>query len=133
MAMIRKPRLKVVLLLSLLVLVSAGMGFFAGIVLTTAINKKKEKPEFWQEAAMKQLEKLHPDAAQKQKFEARTRTTVKELNDIRQQSIKDVWEVVKRAVGDIDKELTPEQRKTFDKIKPKAPPEAKIEAKSEAK
>ena len=44
MAMIFTRRTKVVLLLSLLVVVSVGVGFFLGIVLSSVINKKKEDP-----------------------------------------------------------------------------------------
>lgn len=123
--MFRRPRLKILFLLSLLVLISAGMGFFAGVALSSKINKKKENPAFWKQAAMKQLDKLKPDAEQRKKFETITDEAVKNLTDLRSRGIKDVWGIVSRAVQSIDPELTPEQRETFDKIKPKAPPEAK--------
>lgn len=121
----RRPRFKILFLLSLLVLVSAGAGFFVGIGLSSAINKKKENPVFWKQAAMKQLNKLHPNDEQKKKFEAITDHAVKDLTDLRSRGIKDVWGIVDRAVQSIDPELTSEQRETFLKIKPKAPPEAK--------
>jgi hypothetical protein len=121
----RRPRFKILFLLSLLVLISAGAGFFVGIALSSAINKKKDNPVFWKQAAMKQLGKLKPSEEQRKKFELRTDSAVQELTALRKEAIKDVWQIVDRALLDIDKELTPQQRETFIKIKPKAPPEAK--------
>lgn len=121
----RRPRFKILFLLSLLVLISAGAGFFFGFAVSSSINRKKENPVFWKQAAMKHLQKLKPTDEQRKKFEARTNSAVDELTHLRKEAIKDVWEIVERAVADLDKELTPEQRETFIKIKPKAPPEAK--------
>jgi len=121
----RRPRFKILALLSLLVLISATAGFFVGIILSSVINKKKEDPAFWKQAAMKHLEKLHPTAEQRKVFESHTDAAVRELSTLRKEAIKDVWQVVDRTVVSIDKDLTPEQREIFTKIKPKAPPEAK--------
>lgn len=121
MALIRSRRLKVGLLLSLLVFVSVAVGFVLGVGLTSAINKKKEQPAFWKSAAMKQLEKLHPTDEQRKKFDARTESAVQELTALRAEGITRIWDIVDRAVADIDKDLTPEQRETFQKIKPKQP------------
>lgn len=124
--MIFRPlRFKIVALLSLLVLVSMTAGFFLGAIVANKVNKKKENPTYWKEAAMKHLEKLKPDDAQRKQFEVPIDTAVKDLTDLRQQAIKDVWKIVDRAVIDVEKDLKPEQRETFEKIKPKAPPEAK--------
>lgn len=108
-------------LLSLLVMVSVAVGFFIGIVLATTINKKKEQPAFWKKAAMKQIEKLHPTDEQRKKFEARTDGAVQELAALQKEGIARIWDVIDRAATDIDKELTPEQRQEFEKIKPKPP------------
>ncbi|MDB6137657.1 MAG: hypothetical protein JWO94_729, partial [Verrucomicrobiaceae bacterium] len=82
--------------------------------------------EFWREAAHKKLEKLNPTAEQWKKFDARTDGAVQELVSIRQDAIKRVWEVVERAAADIEKELSPGQRETFeDKVKPKKPVDVK--------
>lgn len=121
----RRPQLKILSLLSLLVLASMGAGFFLGAIVANAINKKKENPVFWKQAAMKQLDKLKPSPDQKKKLEVPIDAAVKDLADLRKQAIKDVWQIVDHAVIDIDKQLTPEQRKTFEKLKPKMPPEAK--------
>ena len=123
--MIRTRRTKVVLLLTLLVMVSVGVGFFLGIVLSSVISKKKEDPAFWKQAATKHLEKLHPTEEQRRKFEVRTGSAVQELSTLQKEGITRVWDVINRAVADIDKELTPEQRDLFEKIKPKEKPEEK--------
>ena len=125
MAMIFTRRTKVVFLLSLLVVVSVGVGFFLGIVLSSVINKKKEDPAFWKQAATKHLEKLHPTDEQRNKFAARTDSAVQELSTLQKEGITRIWDVINRATADIDKELTPEQREIFEKIKPREKAEGK--------
>lgn len=122
--MIAKPKKKVVLLLSLLVLVSTGMGFFIGLGLASAINKKKEDPAHWKAAALKHLQKLQPTEAQQKQFEASTDKAVNELAAIRKEAIKEVWEVIQPTMAVIDKDLTEKQREVFESLKPKPPPEA---------
>ncbi len=119
MAVIRTRRTKAAFLLALLVVVSVAVGFFLGIVLSSIISKKKEQPAFWKQAATKHLEKLHPTDEQRKKFEARTDSAVKELADLQKEGVARIWDVVNRATADIDKELTPEQRDIFEKIKPR--------------
>jgi putative protein kinase ArgK-like GTPase of G3E family len=119
MALIRSRRIKISLLLSLLVVVSVAVGFFLGIVLSSVINKKKEDPAFWKKAATKHLEKLQPTEEQRKKFEARTDSAVQELSALQKEGITRIWDVINRATADIDKELTPEQRVIFEKIKPR--------------
>lgn len=120
----RRPKLKIVFLLSLLVLVSAAAGFFVGIVLSSVINKKKEDPKFWKQSAMKQLAKLEPTEAQLKNFEMRADASVQELIEIRKQGIRDVWDVIERTLADVEKELTPEQKEKLKEIRPKKPKEA---------
>jgi putative protein kinase ArgK-like GTPase of G3E family len=122
MALIRSRRIKIGLLLSLLVMVSVAVGFFIGIVLSSVINKKKEQPAFWKQAATKHLEKLHPTDEQRKKFEARSDSAVQELAALQKEGITRIWEVINRATTDIEKELTPEQRENFEKIKPREKP-----------
>lgn len=121
MAVIRKSRTKAVLFMLLLVFIGIVTGFFLG----TVVAKKKEDPLFWKEAVRKQLSKLHPTPEQRQKLEQRTDSAVQEVVVIKADVIKKLQDVVERAVADIDKELTPEQRKTFEKLKPKKPGEQK--------
>lgn len=117
-------RTKAGCLLVLLVLFSLGAGFMLGFIASKNLQKKKEDSAFWKQAAMKHLEKLKPDDAQRTKFETHTDKAVKELSDLRSQAIGDVWEIVERVSNDIGKELTPEQKDAFEKIRPR-PPETK--------
>lgn len=120
--MIFRSRAKVVFLLSLLVMVSVAVGFFLGIIVSSIVNKKKDNPKFWREAAMKQLAKLKPTEAQKKAFAAPVDEAVKDLTELKKQAIHDVWQIIDKALVKIDKELTPEQRQQFEKIKPKDKP-----------
>jgi hypothetical protein len=120
----RRPKLKIVFLLSLLVLVSAAAGFFVGIILSSVINKKKEDPKFWKESAMKQLAKLQPTETQRKNFDTRIDVSVQELVELRRQGIRDVWDVIERTLADVEKELTPEQKEKLKEIRPKKPKEA---------
>ena len=115
-------RTKAGCLLSLLVIVSIGVGFFVGIVLSSVVQKRKDDPAFWKQAAIKQLNKLHPTDEQKKKFDVRIDGAVQELTALQKEGITRVWDVINRAVADIDKELTPEQRVIFEKIKPQEKP-----------
>lgn len=119
----RRPRFKILLLLSLLVLVSGGAGFFLGIVLSSVINKKKEDPKFWKEAAMKQLTKLEPTEAQLKTFGTRIDASVQELVELRKQGIRDVWDIIESTLADVEKELSPKQKEKLKEIRPKKPEE----------
>ena len=117
--MIVRSRTSAVLLLSLLIVVSGGVGFFLGAIVHSAVVKKKEDPKFWREAALKHLAKIHPSEAQQKAFEQHVDVAVKDLTELRKEAIKDVWQIVGTALTAIDKELTPEQRTAFEKIKPR--------------
>ena len=121
----RKSRFKAVLLLGLLFFAGVVFGFFVGAILANKVAKNKETPEFWRKAARQQFAKLHLSSEQKKKVDARTEAALQELNDLRVQSVQKVWDVIERAVEDIEKELTPEQRAAFEKVKPKKPAELK--------
>lgn len=123
--MMFRRRVKVISLLSFLILVSVAVGFFLGIIVSSVVNKKKETPKFWREAAMKQLVKLKPTEAQRKAFEAPVDEAVKDLTELRKQAIHDVWQIVDRALVKIEKELTPQQREQFEKIKPRNKPRNK--------
>lgn len=121
---LRRPKLKILFLLSLLVLVSAAAGFFVGIILSSVINKKKEDPKFWKESAMKQLAKLQPTETQRKNFDTRIDVSVQELVELRRQGIRNVWDVIERTLADVEKDLTSEQKEKLKEIRPKKPKEA---------
>lgn len=121
-------RTKVALLITLLVLVSMTVGFFLGAIAAKAVAKKKDNPVFWKKIAMRQLDKLHPSEEQRKKFDARVDAAVKELVAVRKDVVVRAQTVVAKAAADIDKELTPEQREIFQKIKPKDLPDEEKES-----
>ena len=108
-------------LITLLILLSTGVGFTLGLLVAKGIQKKKEDPAFWKQAAMKKLEELNPDEAQRKRFETHTDQAVTELTGLRQEGIRRVWEVLDRALDGIEADLKPEQKETFEKIRPKPP------------
>lgn len=112
-------RTKAFVLISLLVIVSMGIGFFLGIGLASAVQKKKDDPAFWNEAALKHLEKLHPTDSQRDKFKVRVAAAVEDLTEIRNDTLLKVQDVFARLVADVDKELTPEQHEVFARMKPR--------------
>ncbi len=112
-------RIKAGLLLTLLVLVCVTLGFLLGLGVAKAIAKKKDDPAFWNEAALRHLEKLHPDETQRERFKVLVGGAVDELTVVRQETISDVQRILTRLLSDIDKELSPEQHEMFSKMKPK--------------
>lgn len=112
-------RFKAGCLVTVLVFVSVIVGVFLGVVLEKAIAKKRENPAFWNEAALKQLEKLHPTEAQRTRFKELVSGAVDELTVVRTETITNVQTILIRVLADLDKELTPEQHEQFEKMKPK--------------
>lgn len=102
----------------LLAVVSGIIGFFLGIAAAKAVSKKKDDPAVWHETALKGLEKLHPTDAQRERFRAIVGVAVDELTVVRNSTLETVVSVFNRAVDDIEKELTPEQKQAFAKMKP---------------
>jgi hypothetical protein len=121
--MIATRRTKAGCLLTLVIGFSLGVGFVFGVLAMNAFEKKKENPAFWKESAMKRLEKLHPTDAQRQLFEVHTDKAVSELSALRKDALITVWQIVGRSLTDIEQDLAPEQKATFEKLRPKAPPE----------
>lgn len=113
------PRTKAGCLMSLLLIMGVGVGFALGVIVSKVMQKKKETPVFWKEAAMKHLERLHPTEEQRQKFDSHTSKAVAELTALRAKGIQDVWEIVGRASEEVRQELTPEQQAQWEKIRPR--------------
>lgn len=116
-------RTQAILLISLLVLCSLAAGFLLGLAASRGIAKKKEDPAFWKRAALRHLDKLEPDAGQRQRFEAVTDRAVQDLSRLRRQALGEVWSIVERAMTELETDLTPEQRARWETIRPKRPAE----------
>ena len=102
-----------------------GIGFVFGILAHQSWKKKTEDPVFMKWAAMKQLEKLKPDEAQRQKFEQKTDKAVAELMTIKGQALRTIWDIIDRTCTDLEQDLTPAQKETWSKLRPKRPSEIK--------
>lgn len=116
--MIFSRRIRVSLLLLLLVLISGGVGFFLGIIVSKVVAKKKDDPAVWHETALKDLEKLQPTDAQRERFRDIVGRAVDELTVVRNSTLETVVSTFNRAVDNIEKELTPAQKEKFAKMKP---------------
>jgi hypothetical protein len=116
--MILSRRLKVSLLMALLALISGGVGFFLGLGLARIMEKKKDDPAFWNESALKSLERLHPGDTQRERFREIVGTAVDELTEVRNDTLQKVYHIFGTALDDIEKELTPGQKEKFEKMKP---------------
>lgn len=116
--MIFSRRFRAAFLMLLLAIVSGIIGFFLGIAVAKAVSKKKDDPAVWHETALKGLEKLHPTDVQRERFRAIVGIAVDELTVVRNSTLETVVSVFNRTVDDIEKELTPEQKQAFAKMKP---------------
>ena len=118
--MICSRRCKVISLVLLLMGMSLVIGFFLGIGLSSAVQKKKDDPVFMKDAVMKKLETLKPTDAQRTRFKSIADDGIKELVIVRDDTKKEVIDILTRMVGQVNQELTQEQREEFAKMKPKA-------------
>lgn len=115
------PKTKAGCLLTLLALVCMGSGFLLGVAAHHTWKKKTEDPVFMRWAAMKQLEKLKPDAAQQPRLEARVDAAVRELVDFRQGALRQIWDIIDRASDGIREDLKPDQLPQWEKLRPQRP------------
>ena len=118
-------RFKAGCLMTLLIGFCLGIGFVFGVLSHQAWKKKTEDPVFMKWAAMKQLEKLKPDEAQRQKFEQKTDKAVAELMTFKGQAMHNIWDIIDRTCTDLEQDLTPEQKESWLKLRPKRPEEIK--------
>jgi len=103
-----------------LALVSAALGGLLGRRLARSEFAHRSDPSHWNETAMRNLERtLKPTPEQQRKIQDYLDSAVAELTAIRAETIHRSAAIVIRLVDQVDKELTPEQRTAFERIKPK--------------
>lgn len=113
-----KARWKIIVVLVVLVLVSGYTGGLIGARIQRQKAWRRSHPEAWNVSAMKTLErrlKLTPE--QKEKVQAILDGGVVELKAVRVETIAKADAVIDRMIVEADRELTPEQRIEFAKIK----------------
>ena len=113
-----KPTWKIAALLAAIVLLSGSTGYYCGFHVAKAKARARSNPDAWNVSAMKTLErKLKLTPAQHDKVQAILDGGVDELRGIRIDTIAKSNRVLERLIAEVGKELTPEQREEFAKLK----------------
>jgi len=104
-----------------------------GIILATALSgglighriarrqfDARNNPENWNEHVSREFDRrVKPSPEQDALIQAHLDRAVRELQDIRKETIARSAGVIDRLIAEVDKELTPEQRQVFEAMKPK--------------
>ncbi len=103
-----------------LVLFSALAGALLGHRAARREIEQRNDPENWNEHVVRVFDHLvKPTPEQGERIQARLDQAVRELQAIRLETISRSTNVILRLVDEVDRELTPEQRKAFATMKPK--------------
>lgn len=109
----------ITLCLVALVAISGLVGGFIGLRMARHQQEKKDDPETWNESSRRKFEHtVKPTPEQWVKLEGYLNQAVEDLKAIRADTIARSTNVVWRLVGQVEKELTPEQLEAFAKMKP---------------
>jgi hypothetical protein len=113
-----KARWKIVLVLIALVLVSGYAGGLIGARIQRQKYWRRIHPEAWNVHAMRTLEgRLHLEPAQKDKVQAVLDSGVVELQQVRGETITKTNAILDRLIAEVERDLSPEQRAEFEKLK----------------
>ena len=111
---------KIVVCLVALVLVSGLLGGLVGERYARREFQQRSDPSHWNETAMRDVERtVKPTPEQRQKIQDHLDAAVEELKNVRAETIRRSGEIVMRLVGQVENELTPDQRVAFERLKPK--------------
>jgi len=118
MKVLRHPRM--LLSLTALMLVCGLAGFLIGHRVVRRQVEVRNDPSAWNEHVAREFERIvQPTPEQGSRIQARLDSAVKELQDIRLDTIARSTNVIWRLIADVEKELTPEQLKAFEQMKPR--------------
>lgn len=113
--------IKPVLLLAALVLISGAAGGLLGHRLARVQMEDRNNPEHWNERVSREFVRLvKPSPDQTVRIQAHLDKAVRELQDIRLDTIKRSTNVIWTLVGNVEKELTPDQLKSFEAFRPRS-------------
>jgi hypothetical protein len=115
------PRIKAGLLIALAVLMTGGAGFVLGVLSHQVWQKQNGTPESMRRAVWRQIDKLEPDAEQRQRLEAVIEPAIQELFALRREVDGRGWGIMDRATDAVARELTPKQAEYWQKLKPRRP------------
>ena len=111
---------KIALCLAALVVVSGLAGALVGHHVARRQMEVRNDPGNWNEHVARTFERVvKPDPEQGARIQVHLDRAVRELQAIRLETIARSTNVIWHLVGEVEKELTPEQRKAFDTMKPK--------------
>ena len=118
MKVLRHPR--IFFSLTTLMLVSGLAGFLIGHRVVRRQIEVRSDPGAWNEHVAREFDRIvQPTPEQGSRIQARLDIAVRELQDIRLDTIARSTNVIWRLIADVEKELTPEQLKAFEQMKPR--------------
>jgi hypothetical protein len=114
------PHWKIISYLSAIILA----GFLAGVLVGHRLARNRLEArnslENWNEHVAREFDRVvRPDPQQAARIQAHLDRAVRELQSIRLETIGRSTNVIWRLVAEVENELTPEQRKAFEAIKPR--------------
>lgn len=116
----RSKRWRIVVDLMALAVVSAFVGFLLGRRMARSELDARNNPKNWNEHVTQEFtRRVHPTPAQGPKVQAHLDRAVRELQEIRRDTVARSTNVIWRLVQDVESELTPEQRAAFQPMKPR--------------
>jgi hypothetical protein len=111
---------KLVLLLAALMLTCGLAGFLVGHLFARKQIEIRNDPGAWNEHVSREFDRIvQPTPEQGTRIQATLDQAVRELQEIRLATIARSTNVIWRLIEDVEKELTPEQRKAFEQMKPR--------------
>ena len=111
---------KTILALTTLLLAATLAGFLAGHRFARKQIEVRDDPGTWNEHVSREFERIvRPTPEQEPKIEASLDRAVRQLQGIRLDTIARSSNVIWRLIAEVEQELTPEQRKAFELMKPR--------------
>jgi DNA-binding MarR family transcriptional regulator len=109
-----------VALLGLAAVSGLGGGLIGHRIARVRLDERND-PANWNEHVAREFDRLvKPTPEQEPKVQEHLNQAVRELQAIRLETIARSTNVIWRLVGEVERELTPEQRRAFEAMKPKA-------------
>lgn len=100
--------------------VSALVGGLIGRRIGRLEMESRNNPSTWNEHVSREFDRIvKPTPEQTPRVQAHLDRAVRELQMIRQDTVARSTNVIGRLIADVEKELTPEQQKAFETMKPK--------------
>ena len=111
---------KMVFSLTALMLVCGLAGFLIGHLVARKQIEVRNDPGAWNEHVAREFDRIvQPTPEQSRRIQPFLDQAVKELQDIRLDTIARSTNVIWRLIAEVEKELTPEQLKAFEHMKPR--------------